>query len=108
MMKIGTKFAGRVNWREERAGVCTGWPDQAKSLKKFLSRPGHRRTEQYYMFYKATVFGDHQIAEQILSETNPKVMKKLGERVQSVVVGSIKMKLAQVVITETKFVGEEQ
>ena len=40
-------------------------------------------TEQYFMFMKAIVFGDDDIAKQILEDGNPKKVKALGRKVQN-------------------------
>lgn len=40
-------------------------------------------TEQYFMYMKAIVFGDEEIAKQILEERDPKKVKALGRKVQN-------------------------
>jgi ribA/ribD-fused uncharacterized protein len=40
-------------------------------------------TEQYFMYMKAIVFGDEEIAKQILAESDPKKVKALGRKVQN-------------------------
>ncbi|KAL3077919.1 hypothetical protein niasHS_013448 [Heterodera schachtii] len=39
-------------------------------------------TEQYYMFYKARVFGDKRAMRQIMATEEPKIMKKIGANVE--------------------------
>lgn len=39
-------------------------------------------TEQYMMFHKAELFGDKEIAEEILKERSPSVQKRLGRRIK--------------------------
>lgn len=38
--------------------------------------------EQYMMYGKAELFGDHEVAERILSSTSPKTQKALGRKVR--------------------------
>jgi ribA/ribD-fused uncharacterized protein len=40
-------------------------------------------TEQYFMYMKAIVFGDEEIAKQILADGDPKKVKALGRKVQN-------------------------
>jgi ribA/ribD-fused uncharacterized protein len=40
-------------------------------------------TEQYFMYMKAIVFGDEEIAKQILEVSDPKKVKALGRKVQN-------------------------
>ena len=40
-------------------------------------------TEQYFMYMKAIVFGDEEIAKQILENGDPKKVKALGRKVQN-------------------------
>ena len=40
-------------------------------------------TEQYFMYMKAIVFGDEEIAKQILEDGDPKKVKALGRKVQN-------------------------
>ncbi len=40
-------------------------------------------TEQYFMYMKAIVFGDEEIAKQILEDGNPRKVKALGRKVQN-------------------------
>ena len=40
-------------------------------------------TEQYFMYMKAIVFGDEEIAKQILADGDPKKVKVLGRKVQN-------------------------
>ena len=40
-------------------------------------------TEQYFMYMKAVVFGDEEIAKQILADGDPKKVKALGRKVQN-------------------------
>ena len=40
-------------------------------------------TEQYFMYMKAIVFGDEEIAKQILADGDPKKAKALGRKVQN-------------------------
>lgn len=39
--------------------------------------------EQYMMYQKAILFGDNEIAEEILEETNPRTQKNLGRKVKN-------------------------
>lgn len=39
--------------------------------------------EQYMMYMKALHFNDHEIAEQILATSNPKIQKQLGRKVRN-------------------------
>lgn len=41
-----------------------------------------KTTEQYMMYQKAIVFGDHMIAAQILEAVDPATQKSLGRKVQ--------------------------
>ena len=40
-------------------------------------------TEQYFMYMKAIVFGDEEIAKQILEDGDPKKVKALGRKIQN-------------------------
>ena len=40
-------------------------------------------TEQYMMYYKALVFGDRDIATQVLMATEPKAQKALGRKIKN-------------------------
>ncbi|CAL2044048.1 unnamed protein product [Caenorhabditis brenneri] len=53
----------------------------AEIEKKETSKPlSFRCSEQYFMYHKALLVGDKQIAEQILKEENPMKMKLLGRK----------------------------
>jgi hypothetical protein len=39
--------------------------------------------EQYMMYAKAILFEDHEIAEEILAESNPKEIKALGRKIRN-------------------------
>ena len=40
-------------------------------------------SEQAFMYAKATYFGDAEVAHQIMLESNPKIIKKLGRKVRN-------------------------
>ena len=51
----------------------------------FADEHGHKfcNTEQYMMYYKALLFNDTVIAEQIIRTKNPKKIKKFGRQVKN-------------------------
>ena len=60
------------------SGAFSQW----KSCKFYEDGIMFTTAEQYMMFYKAILFGDNEIARQILSLRNPSQIKRLGRLVK--------------------------
>ena len=74
-------------WRETEQpyGFLSQWydaPFTAPGLEIDSSPICFQTTEQYMMYRKAILFGDHTIAAQILEAVNPATQKSLGRKVQ--------------------------
>lgn len=57
--------------------------DMEMMIKGQKTKVHFYNTEQYFMFVKAIVFGDYDIAEKILKTKNPKLAKELGRAVKN-------------------------
>lgn len=60
-------------------GIYSQWHKAPMTIDKIE----YNSCEQYMMHQKALLFGDEDIAEQIMQETNPKEQKKFGRQIQN-------------------------
>lgn len=60
-------------------GIYSQWHKAPMTIDKIE----YNSCEQYMMHQKALLFGDEDIAEQIMQETNPKEQKKFGRMIRN-------------------------
>lgn len=60
-------------------GIYSQWHKAPMTIDKIE----YNSCEQYMMHQKALLFGDEDIAEQIMQETNPKEQKKFGRQIRN-------------------------
>ena len=60
-------------------GIYSQWHKAPMTIDKIE----YNSCEQYMMHQKALLFGDEDIAEQIMLETNPREQKKFGRQIQN-------------------------
>lgn len=60
-------------------GIYSQWHKAPMTIDKIE----YNSCEQYMMHQKALLFGDEDIAEQIMQETNPKEQKKFGRMIKN-------------------------